>query len=156
MAGLPTSEQLREQSLRCREAAQADTDASRRQILASCALALAQLAEHIERGKPVDADVVRRMVEHCDSIIGKTPGDVPVRKPVDERAADFQRVAAIDRIRFLRQKAEECRAVAGQFMFPDTRAIYYRLADTYDAVATREEERLAGTAKVARECGSAS
>jgi len=37
--------------------------------------------------------------------------------------------------------AEECRMIAERMLFRDTRATYRRLADEYDTMARREEQR---------------
>jgi hypothetical protein len=51
--------------------------------------------------------------------------------------------AALHRARIWHQKAQECRLVGEQMMFRDTRATYFRLADDYENMARREEERAA-------------
>lgn len=51
------------------------------------------------------------------------------------------RYAALHRTRVWRQMAEECRMIAERMLFRDTRATYRRLADEYDTMARREEQR---------------
>jgi hypothetical protein len=55
-------------------------------------------------------------------------------------------LASLEQARRWRLKAEECRTVADQMMNPMAQASLRRIAETYDTLASRIEERLARVA----------
>jgi hypothetical protein len=141
--GLPSPELLREYSLRCREAAEFSGDVSRRRLLAHEAFMLAQLAEGVDRKNPAAVSLAQGAIERCESILreSEAPG---ANRPEGAPRQALDRDLALHRAGIWRQKAEECRAIAENMMFRDTRATYRRLASGYDTMAQHEEERAAG------------
>ena len=143
MRGLPSPELLREYSLRCRQAAGLTADLARRRLLAQEALALAQLAERIERKGPVALSVALGAIERCESILGE-PFEAPdADMPAGGSQQALDHDAALHRAGVWRRKAEECRAIAETMMFRDARETYHRLAKGYETMARHEEERAA-------------
>lgn len=148
MTARATPDQLREHSLSCRRAAQAESRPERRRLLARHALALAQLAEQIEREQPVATPAILAAIERSARLLTEPFASVGDTPPGTAPSLDDE--AALHRARVWRQKAQECRAVAEHMMFRETRATDHRLADDYDSMARREEERLAGASATQR------
>lgn len=135
---------LREYSLRCRRAAKIAADREERRLFVHHALALAHLAEALERKRPLAAQMLWDAIAAHQRILAKpSKRKAPIERPQPLLADE----AALHRARIWRQKAEECRVVGEQMMFHDTRAVYFRLAADYEIMARREEERVAVATK---------
>ncbi|HWI28563.1 MAG TPA: hypothetical protein VN668_16435 [Stellaceae bacterium] len=118
MARNPTPEELRAQSRFCRKAATEEQPLAYE--LLDHAFQLAQLAQHIDRHG--------------------SPGFFRAEETIER----FQRVAQsgdLTRAQRWRQRAEECRAVGDQLCSPAAQAAYRQMAESYEVLAAREEER---------------
>lgn len=140
LKGLPNPDLLREYAHRCRRAAKVEANLKKRQLLARHARAFGQLAETVERKRPLAVSMIRDVIASYKRILPKSG---KAEALMEQRDNCFAGQAALHRVRMWRQKAEECRIAGEQMMFRDTRAIYFRLADDYEIMARREEERLA-------------
>lgn len=138
---LPTINELREESRRYLEAARlAEGDDTRRQ-LASYALAIAQVAEALERdgGRSREATA-----DHYERLLDRALGE-SARKIVHELLRRRGGTAdAPEQIRRWRMQAEELRTAADQFVDPMARQSLRNAAATYQQLAENAEARLNG------------
>lgn len=138
---LPTPIELREHSRRYRDAARAAPDASTRRRLAADALALAQLAEAIEREGRIDQFVQGPKLPEYRRLLAQAVG---------ERATSLLQAIAgepaeqRDRIKRFRLRAVELRAIADQFVVPSAQEGLRRAAANYDRMADDAEALLSG------------
>jgi hypothetical protein len=138
---LPTPENLREQSRRCRETARKAADNAVRRALAACASILAQVAEAIERddepARKAKAEVYARLL--ADALRKRT------RDIIRLEITAQQRQVAIDprsQIRAWRMRAEELRTTADQFSVPSAQETLRQLAANYHKMADNAQARL--------------
>jgi hypothetical protein len=139
---LPTPVELREQSLRYREAARRAESLAAKRWAANCALALAQIAEQIERdGEIVEA--VRGAAERYKQMLARVLGDKTgqlVEALLSECRADSD---TRRRIKSWGMRAEELRATADLLKVQETQATLGRAADNDERLADNAEARLA-------------
>jgi len=135
-----TAVELREQSRIYREAARSVADDATRRRLATCALALAQIAEAVEgEGRFEEffkSTKLDRLLAQVDESVRQT-----IKTLLRERQAD---PVTTDRIRRWRMRAEELRMTADGFAIPSAQQTLRRAAANYDNLADEAETRLAG------------
>lgn len=139
---LPTPFELREQSLRYREAARRAESLAAKRWAANCALALAQIAEQIERDGHI-VEAARGAAERYNEMLARALGD-----KTGQLTAALLSECRTDsdtrrRIKRWRMRAEELRATAGLFKAAEPRASLSRAADNYERLAENAEARLA-------------
>jgi hypothetical protein len=138
---LPTVNELREESRRYLEAARlAEGDDTKRQ-LAAYALAIAQIAEALERDS---GRLPEATAERYERLLDRALGE-SARKTVGELLRR-RSAAAVGReqIRRWRTQAEELRTAADQFVNPMARESLRSAAATYEQIADNAEARLNG------------
>jgi hypothetical protein len=138
---LPTPVELREHSCRYQEAARKADDAATKRQLAAHALALAQIAEALER----EGEAVRpAKIEHYAGLLAGPLGE-KVRQIVEELLNKPHAVLdARSRIKAWRMRAEELRTTADGFVLPSAQDALRRAAANYDTLADQAEALLVG------------
>jgi hypothetical protein len=130
---LPTPGELREHSRHYREAARRCDDPAAKRRLAAYALALAQLAEAIEREgetpRKESVDHYEHLLAEAQQIVNQLPSTPPA---VSERR----------QIEAWRKRAEELRTIADQFGVPSAQDSLRRTAASFDMLADNAEARL--------------
>ena len=136
---LPTPVELRELSRLYREAARLETIASRKRQLAACALALAQIAEAVERDGRIDEfvkdDKLRYLLAGVDATVRQIVG-----KLLTEQCDNPVTRAGIIRWRV---RAAELQSIAEQFFIPSAQEGLLKAADSYERLADAGERSLA-------------
>jgi hypothetical protein len=142
---LPTTVELREQSRRYQEAARTTLGVEAQHQLAACALALAQIAEQIEREGEVFATRLNDLLAALDE---------DVRRVVEMLLSELetQRVTR-SRVSAWRTRAEELRTIADQFSIPSAQESLRRAASNYDKLAEDAEKSLEARLVVTGEVG---
>jgi hypothetical protein len=140
---LPTPVELREQSRLLRKAANAAFNLATKRRLAAYALAVAQIAEEIERDEVSGEPVQGIKAEHYQRLLaqalddGRRQVEAPPKAPrVDPNA---QRQVAR-----WRQRAEELRSTADGFTVPSAQEALRRAAANYERLADEAEALLTG------------
>ncbi len=141
---LPKPAELRDLSLRCRQAARKATDLGTKRRIADHALALAQLAEQVEREGGWGEFVRSANVELYNRVLAQA-WDNRIRATVRALLREEQD-QRLSEIRALRMRAEELRTVADQFVVPSAQDSLRRAAANYDNLADHAEAQLAGRA----------
>ena len=147
-----TAGELREQSRVLRDAAERENDPAKKRTLAREALALAELAEQVER---TGAFVARENIARYQQLLARYDLDEGLRKVVEKLLAEQEKAAAPEpeQARRWRNRAAQFRAAADQTKDLQARLSRLRLAETYDRLAQREEDRAALDAKGKPEAG---
>ena len=140
---LPTPVELREQSRLFRKAANAALNLATKRRLAAYALAVAQIAEKIERdevsGEPVQgikAEHYQRLLAHALDD-GRRQVEAPPKEPRGDPNAQRQ-------VARWRQRAEELRSTADGFTVPSAQEALRRAATNYERLADEAEALLTG------------
>jgi hypothetical protein len=140
---LPTPVELREQSRLFRKAANEALNLATKRRLAAYALAVAQIAEKIERdelsGEPVQgikAEHYKRLLAHALDEGRRQVEAQPKRPRIDSKA---QR-----QILAWRARAEELRTTADQFTVPSAQESLRHAAANYERLADEAEALLTG------------
>lgn len=140
---LPAPAALRAMARDLRHAIGKVPDINLKRRLAAHALALAQVAEQIEREGPVDEFVRQANRERYKHLLAGAL-DERTRATVQSLLSEEQ--AVVDdkhrRTRQWRMRAEELRATAEQFQVPSARDTLLRAAANYDQLADQAEGRL--------------
>jgi len=155
---MPTPAELRQQSRALREAADGETNSESKRKLAIRALALAELAEQIER---TGAFIARENIERYERMLATGDLDEKLRIIVETLLAEQQEAAQVqggvrvqpEQAPRWRMKAAELRAVADQTQDAQARLSLRRLAETYDRMAQSKEDRAARKARIRPEAG---
>jgi hypothetical protein len=129
---LPTPDELREESNLYRAAARQTANVELKHRLASCASALARIAEDIEGDR--EAEAKRAYYERVLS---------EARRPVDLTTAPRSAAEVLRSINAWRRRAEELRTTADSFVVPSAQDSLRRAAANYDKMADDAEARLA-------------
>ncbi|HZP64681.1 MAG TPA: hypothetical protein VFB32_00105 [Rudaea sp.] len=143
---LPIAMELRELSTRFRDAVQIAADTQTKQRLAAHALALAQVAEQIERDGSLGAFVHGANIERFERLL-RDALDENVRATVEALLAQ-EKHAISERRRDItrwRERAGELRATADEFGIPSVQASLREGATGFDQIANYVEALLAGT-----------
>jgi hypothetical protein len=133
----PTPAEMREQSRRYREAARNAVDVATKRRLAGKALALAQLAEAIEREGESDRNAkIERYARLLSEVLSER--SLRIHEPLDHR----ELTTAQREIKAWRMRAEELRATADQFEVPSAQEALRRAAANYDKLADQAKALL--------------
>ena len=140
---LPTPVELREQSRVFRKAANAALNLATKRRLAAYALAVAQIAEKIERDEVSGEPVQGIKAEHYQSLLAQALDDArrQVEAPPKEPRVDLKAQGQVAR---WRQRAEELRATADGFTVPSAQEVLRRAATNYERLADEAEALLTG------------
>jgi hypothetical protein len=132
-----TPAEMREQSRRYREAARNAVDVATKRALAEKALALAQLAEAIEREGESDRTAkIERYARLLSEVLSER--SLHIHEPLDHR----ELTTAQREIKAWRMRAEELRATADQFEVPSAQEALRRASANYDKLADQAEALL--------------
>jgi hypothetical protein len=142
---LPTPAELRALADDFRQAVQKVTVAELKQWLARHALALAQVAEQIERDFPLATFVRTANIERYKRLLAEAL-DPRTRATVYALLGRENDAVGKHRreIRAWRMRAEEIRTTADNFRVPSVQASLRTAADNYDRMANHAEALLAG------------
>ncbi len=142
---LPTPVELREQSRLFREAANEVLNLATKRRLAAYALAVAQIAEKIERDELAGAPVHGSEAEHYKRLLAQALDEgrrqveaQPTRPHID--------LGAQRQVAQWRMRAEELRTTADQFVVPSAQESLRRAAVNYERLADEAEALLTGRA----------
>jgi hypothetical protein len=142
---LPTPVELREQSRLFRKAANEALNLATKRRLAAYALAVAQIAEKIERDGPAGEPVQGIKAEHYKRLLAQALDDG--RRQVEAQPngprVDLKAQRQIAR---WRMRAEELRTTADQFVVPSAQESLRRAAANYERLADEAETLLTGHA----------
>ncbi len=140
---LVTPVELRERSKIYLAAATAASRVEAKRQLAAYALTLAQVAECIERDTAsVRVDDLRRALTEAQMALRIAPSELrAIAGAITQQAISQDR----DRIKRWRQRAEELRTVADQFVVPSVQETLRRTAANYEQLADDAEAQLSGT-----------
>ncbi len=138
---LPKPDELRELSKRFIQAVHKATAVEVKQRLAADAMALAQVAEQLERGDPLNEFVHAANLERYKRLLAGAL-DEGTRATVEKLRAE-ENSAKLDKrwdqAKRWRTKAEELRATADQFADPSAHETLIRAAENYDRLADHAE-----------------
>ncbi|HUJ97183.1 MAG TPA: hypothetical protein VLV85_03005 [Stellaceae bacterium] len=140
---LPTPIELREQSRLFRKAANEALNLATKRRLAAYALAVAQIAEKLERDEPSGAPLPGLKAEHYKHLLAHAldEGRRQVEAQPNEPRVDPK---AQRRIRAWRLRAEELRTTADQFTVPSAQESLRHAAANYERLADEAEALLTG------------
>jgi hypothetical protein len=142
-AMLPTPVELREQSRLFRKAADEAVNLATKRRLAAYALAVAQIAEKIEREEVPGEPMPGIRAEHYQRLLAKAldEGRRQVAAQPKERRADPTAQRQVAR---WRARAEELRTTADEFTVPSAQESLRRAAANYERLADEAEALLTG------------
>lgn len=140
---LPTPVELREQSRLFRKAANAALNLATKRRLAAYALAVAQIAEKIEREEPSGAPVQGMKAEYYQRLLAQAldEGRRQLEVQPKEPRADLKAQRQVTRWRL---RAEELRTTADQFTVPSAQVSLRHAATNYERLADEAEALLTG------------
>lgn len=146
---LPKADELRGLSERFIQAVEKVTAIELKRRLAAHALTLAQVAEQLERGDPLNSFVHDANLERYQHLLAGAL-DEQTRTMVERLLAEENDVAVQrkrDQVKWWRMRAEELRATASQFAEPAAHEMLLRAAVNYEQLANHTEGLLPGKPK---------
>jgi hypothetical protein len=140
---LPTLVELREQSRLLRKAAHDALNLATKRRLAAYALAVAQIAEKIERDEVSGEPVQGIKAEHYQRLLAQAldEGRRQVEAQTKEPRVDLKAQRQVARWRL---RAEELRTTADEFTVPSAQESLRRAATNYERLADAAEALLTG------------
>jgi hypothetical protein len=140
---LPTPVELREQSRLFRKAANGAVNLAAKRRLAAYALAVAQIAEKIERDQVPGEPVPAIKAEHYQRLLAEALDDG--RRQVETQPKEPRLgLTAQRQIARWRLRAEELRTTADEFTVPSAQESLRRAAANYERLADEAEALLTG------------
>ena len=140
---LPTPVELREQSRLFRKAANAALNLATKRRLAAYALAVAQIAEKIERDEDAGEPVQGVKAEHYQRLLAQALDERRRQVEAQPQEPRVDRTAQRQVARW-RLRAEELRTTADQFAVPSAQESLRRAAVNYERLANEAEALLTG------------
>lgn len=146
---LPKPDELRALSGRFIQAVEKATAIELKRQLAAHALTLAEVAEQLERGDPLNAFVQSANLERYAHLLAGALDErtrATVERLLAEESGDAVQKQR-DRARWWRMRAGELRATASQFAEPSAQEMLLRAASNYEQLASHAERLMTGTPK---------